>query len=188
MVSEKKLLLEPLELEGSFLITPVCHVDDRGYFMESYNKADLESTLGAFEFVQDNESKSNKDVLRGFHFQTGEFAQTKLVRVISGRVRDYIIDLRSSSKTFGKILSFELTGENKKQLLVPKGFGHAFLTLEDETVFSYKVDNYYNQRSDSGISFFSKSLEFERYINKNKAALSKKDEKLFEFDKSQKYF
>lgn len=188
MVSEKKLKVEALELEGSFLITPACHEDDRGYFMESYNKENLEKDLGSFNFIQDNESKSNKNVLRGFHFQMGQFAQTKLVRVVSGKVRDYIIDLRSSSNTFGKVLSFELSGENKKQLLVPKGFGHAFLTLEDQTVFSYKVDNYYNKKSDSGVSFFSKNLEFQKYINQNEVTLSEKDQGLSEFDESQKYF
>jgi dTDP-4-dehydrorhamnose 3,5-epimerase len=139
-------------IEGLLVIEPSIFEDERGYFYESYNKERFDS-LGIFSgsFVQDNQSKSNKGVLRGLHFQNAPFAQGKLVRVISGSVLDVAVDLRKDSKTYGKHFSIKLTGDNKKMFWVPEGFAHGFSTLEDDTIFSYKCTNYYHKKSEGCI-------------------------------------
>ena len=158
------------------IIEPQVHGDDRGYFVETFRQDLLEEFLGyKINFCQDNESKSSKGVLRGLHYQLAPSAQTKLVRVIQGRVLDVAVDIRKGSPTFGKHVSVELTSENKKQLLVPRGFAHGFIVLEDDTVFAYKVDNYYSPKNDRGISFSDIDLNIDWMIGTDKLKLSDKD-------------
>lgn len=131
-------------IKGVWVIEPKVFADDRGYFTESFKQADFERHIGKVNFIQDNESKSVENVLRGLHFQTGDHAQAKLVRVIQGAVLDVAVDLRKGSPTFGKYVAVELSGENKKQLFVPRGFAHGFIVLSKEVLFTYKVDNTYS--------------------------------------------
>src|SRR6187431_74381 len=140
------------EIEGLLIIEPSVFADDRGYFFETYHNLRYELP-GAMPFVQDNEAKSNKGVLRGLHFQTGDHAQGKLVRVVKGSVYDVAVDLRSRSETYGMSFGTVLSGDNKKQLWVPRGFAHGYLVLEDESIFSYKCDNYYNKQAEGGIRY-----------------------------------
>ena len=164
------------EIEDVVIIEPKVHGDDRGYFVETFREDKLEEFLGyKIDFCQDNESKSSKGVLRGLHYQLPPFAQTKLVRVIQGRVLDVAVDIRRGSTTFGKHISVELSSENKKQLLVPRGFAHAFVVLEDNTVFAYKVDNYYSPVCDRGILFSDKALNINWILNIDELNLSAKD-------------
>lgn len=142
--------IEKTFIEGLLIITPTVFTDNRGYFLESYNKKKLEDILDV-DFVQDNESQSQKGVLRGLHFQKPPYAQGKLVRVIKGSVLDLAVDLRTNSKTYGKHFSITLSEENKKQFYVPEGFAHGFLVLEDNTIFSYKCTNYYNKASEASL-------------------------------------
>ena len=158
------------------IIEPKVHGDNRGYFTETFRADKLEEFLGyKIDFCQDNESKSSKGVLRGLHYQLPPYAQTKLVRVIQGRVLDVAVDIRKASPTFGMHVAVELSGENKKQLLVPRGFAHGFVVLEDDTVFAYKVDNYYSPECDRGIAFDDKALDINWQIPHNKLNLSAKD-------------
>ena len=158
------------------IIEPKVHGDSRGYFVETFRQDKLEEFLGyQINFCQDNESKSSKGVLRGLHYQLPPFAQTKLVRVIHGRVLDVAVDIRKNSPTFGKYVAVELSGENKKQLLIPRGFAHGFVVLEDDTVFAYKVDNYYSPECDRGIAFDDKNLNIDWILNHNELNLSAKD-------------
>ena len=158
------------------IIEPKVHGDSRGYFVETFVSNKLEEFLGyQINFCQDNESKSSKGVLRGLHYQLPPHAQTKLVRVISGRVLDVAVDIRKNSPTFGKYVAVELSGENKKQLLIPRGFAHGFVVLEDDTVFAYKVDNYYSPECDRGIAFDDKNLNIDWILNHNELNLSAKD-------------
>ena len=160
------------------IIEPKVHGDSRGYFVETFRQDKLEEFLGyQINFCQDNESKSSKGVLRGLHYQLPPYAQTKLVRVISGRVLDVAVDIRKNSPTFGKYVAVELSGENKKQLLIPRGFAHGFVVLEDDTVFAYKVDNYYSPECDRGIAFDDKNLNIDWILNHNELNLSAKDTK-----------
>ena len=166
------------EIEDVIIIEPKVHGDERGYFIETFRADKLEEFLGyKINFCQDNESKSSKGVLRGLHYQLPPFAQTKLVRVIQGRVLDVAVDIRKGSPTFGKHVAVELSSENKKQLLVPRGFAHGFLVLEDETIFAYKVDNYYSPQNDRGIAFDDASLEIDWLLKKEELNLSQKDKK-----------
>ena len=160
------------------IIEPKVHGDSRGYFVETFRQDKLEEFLGyQINFCQDNESKSSKGVLRGLHYQLPPHAQTKLVRVIHGRVLDVAVDIRKNSPTFGKYVAVELSGENKKQLLVPRGFAHGFVVLEDDTVFAYKVDNYYSPECDRGIAFDDKNLNIDWILNHDELNLSSKDTK-----------
>ncbi|MFW2602062.1 dTDP-4-dehydrorhamnose 3,5-epimerase, partial [Aliarcobacter butzleri] len=144
------------------VIEPKVHGDARGYFVETFRADKLEEFLGyKINFCQDNESKSSKGVLRGLHYQLAPFAQTKLVRVIKGKVLDVAVDIRKNSPTFGKYVAVLLSAENKKQLLVPRGFAHGFVVLEDDTVFAYKVDNYYSPECDRGIAYDDESLNID---------------------------
>lgn len=139
-------------IEGLCVITPAVHSDRRGYFMEIYNQRDMEEAGIDIVFVQDNQSMSKKGVLRGLHFQKN-FPQTKLVRVIKGAVFDVVVDLRSDSKTFGKWYGIVLTEENRKQLLIPKGFAHGFLVLSDIAEFCYKCDDFYHANDEGGMAW-----------------------------------
>ena len=158
------------------IIEPKVHGDSRGYFVETFVSNKLEEFLGyQINFCQDNESKSSKGVLRGLHYQLPPHAQTKLVRVIHGRVLDVAVDIRKNSPTFGQHVAVELSAENKKQLLVPRGFAHGFVVLEDDTVFAYKVDNYYSPQCDRGIAFDDKNLNIDWILNHDELNLSAKD-------------
>jgi len=155
---------------------PKVHGDERGYFVETFRQDKLEDFLGyKINFIQDNESKSSHGVLRGLHYQLAPAAQTKLVRVIKGRVLDVAVDIREGSPTFGKHITVELTSENKKQLLVPRGFAHGFVVLEDDTIFAYKVDNYYSPENDRGIAFDDKDLAINWQVMHQELKLSQKD-------------
>ena len=139
-------------IEGLCVITPAVHGDNRGYFMETYSQRDMEEAGIDIVFVQDNQSCSTKGVLRGLHFQK-QFPQTKLVRAIKGRVFDMAVDLRKDSKTYGKWYGVELTEENKKQFLIPKGFAHGFLVLSDVAEFCYKCDDFYHANDEGGMAW-----------------------------------
>ncbi len=158
------------------IIEPTVHGDHRGYFVETFRADKLEEFLGyKLNFGQDNESKSSKGVLRGLHYQLAPHAQTKLVRVISGRVLDVAVDIRRNSPTFGQHVAVELTADNKKQLLVPRGFAHGFVVLEDDTIFAYKVDNYYSPQCDRGIAFNDPALNIDWILKIEELKLSEKD-------------
>ncbi len=164
------------KIEDVIICEPAVHGDDRGYFVETFREDKLEKFLGyKINFCQDNESKSSKGVLRGLHYQLPPHAQTKLVRVIQGRVLDVAVDIRKGSPTFGEHVAVELSAENKKQLLVPRGFAHAFVVLEDNTVFAYKVDNYYSPECDRGILFSDSEIGIDWTIDEEKLNLSQKD-------------
>ncbi len=141
----------PTEFEGLYIIQPKCFEDERGYFFESYNENEFSKNGLNLNFVQDNQSLSQKGVLRGMHFQNPPFAQGKLVRVIKGAVLDVVIDIRKNSKTFGRHFSLELNEQNKTMLYIPEGFAHGFLTLQDNTIFFYKCTNFYNKASEDCI-------------------------------------
>jgi len=164
------------KIEDVVIIEPQVHGDERGYFVETFRTDKLEEFLGyQINFTQDNESKSSKGVLRGLHYQLAPYAQTKLVRVIQGRVLDVAVDIRKGSPTFGEHVAVELSAENKKQLLVPRGFAHAFVVLEDDTIFAYKVDNYYSPECDRGISFNDEALNIDWLLEESELNLSAKD-------------
>ena len=164
-------------IEDLLIIEPQLFKDERGFFHESYNKNNLDIDI---VYVQDNESKSYKGVIRGLHFQAPPFEQTKLVRCVSGNILDVAVDLRTNSKTYGKSFSIELSSENNKQLFVPKGFAHGFQVLSEIAIVSYKVDNYYNPDSDSGLIWNDKDLSIDWNLDL-KPILSKKDLKLISF-------
>ena len=174
--------IRPTPLEGCFIIQPKIFEDERGCFYESFNKQQFENLTGhRINFVQDNESLSSKGVLRGLHFQKGEFAQAKLVRVVKGAVQDVVVDVRPGSKTYGQFFSIELSEENKTQLFIPRGLAHGFLALEDTTVFSYKCDNFYNKEAELGIIFNDKDLKITWNSLDNDFIVSEKDLKLPKF-------
>ena len=160
------------------IIEPTIFGDARGYFFESFNAKEFETNIGKIDFVQDNESKSSKGVLRGLHFQKPPFDQAKLVRCIEGRVLDVAVDIRKGSPTFGKHVAVELTGENKRQLFVPRGFAHGFLVLSETAIFAYKVDNGYAPQADSGITWNDPELNIDWKMEENEIQLSEKDKDL----------
>ena len=166
-------------IEDLLIIEPQLFKDDRGFFYESYNKNNLDKVVNVV-FVQDNESKSNEGVIRGLHFQKPPYAQTKLIRCISGSILDVAVDLRLKSKTYGKSFSIELSSENNKQLFVQKGFAHGFQVISDEAIVNYKVDNFYNPKSDSGIIWNDNDLSIKWSLDL-KPILSEKDLKLSSF-------
>ena len=164
------------EIPDVVICEPMVHGDERGYFVETYRQDKLDAFLGyKIRFIQDNESKSSKGVLRGLHYQLAPAAQTKLVRVIQGSVLDVTVDIRKGSPTFEKHVAIELNAKNKRQLLVPRGFAHAFVVLEDNTVFAYKVDNYYSPENDRGISFDDDALNIDWKLDRELLKLSEKD-------------
>lgn len=163
------------DIEGVVIIEPSVFEDERGYFFESYNQAKMEEAGLNYTFIQDNQSKSSYGTVRGIHFQKGEFAQAKLVRVLEGTVLDVAVDLRKNSPTFGKYVAVELSAENKKQLMIPRGFGHGFSVLSKTAVFAYKCDNVYNKASEGGIRFDDPDINIDWKINPKDAILSEKD-------------
>ena len=166
------------------LIKPATHGDDRGYFVETFRQDLFEKAVGyQVNFIQDNESKSTKGVLRGLHYQLPPYTQAKLVRVIEGSVLDVAVDMRKSSPTFGQHVAIELTGENKHQLFVPYGFAHGFVVLSDSATFTYKVDNYYAPEYDQGIKFNDKQLAVNWKLPNQILQLSEKDLNLPLLDK-----
>ena len=165
-----------LSIPDVILCEPNVFGDDRGYFSETFRLDKLEEFVGhSFDFCQDNESKSSYGVLRGLHYQLATFAQTKLVRVIKGKVLDVAVDIREGSETFGKHVAVELSEQNKQQLLVPRGFAHGFVVLSEEAIFSYKVDSYYSPEHDRGVAFNDKSLNIDWQIPVEDFKLSEKD-------------
>ena len=166
----------PQSIEDVILIEPTSHGDDRGYFVETFRQDLLEEVIGyKVKFVQDNESKSTKGVLRGLHYQLPPFTQAKLVRVIQGNVLDIAVDIRKSSPTFGQHVSAELTEKNKHQLFVPHGFAHGFVVLSASAIFAYKVDNYYAPEHDRGIAFDDDQLKIDWQLLIEEFQLSDKD-------------
>lgn len=163
------------EIQGVYVLEPRVFQDARGYFMETWNQADFDKHIGKVTFIQDNESKSSYGVLRGLHYQKGEFSQAKLVRVIKGRVLDVAVDIRRSSPTFGKHVLEELSEENKRQLFIPRGFAHGFLVLSEEAVFTYKVDNVYAPQAEAGIKWNDEDIAIEWPIDPKDLILSEKD-------------
>ncbi|MEO2050412.1 MAG: dTDP-4-dehydrorhamnose 3,5-epimerase [Allomuricauda sp.] len=169
------------ELKGCFVLEPTVHEDERGYFFESYNHKDFcEAISQEVNFVQDNISHSKRGVLRGLHFQKGEHAQAKLVSVLQGKIQDVVVDLRKDSPTFGQHFSFILSDENKKQLFVPRGFAHGFLTLSDSAQVFYKCDNYYNKNAECGIRFDDAALGIDWQMKKDELLLSQKDQFIYQ--------
>jgi dTDP-4-dehydrorhamnose 3,5-epimerase len=165
-------------LEGLVIIEPAVFSDDRGWFLESYNKKNLEQAIGKISFVQDNESKSSKGVLRGLHFQKPPYAQAKLVRCIEGKVLDVAVDIRDGSETYGEHVTVELSGENKKQVFIPRGFAQGFLVLSNTAIVSYKVDNNYAPAYDAGIRWDDPTLNIQWGVNERDVLVSEKDVKL----------
>jgi dTDP-4-dehydrorhamnose 3,5-epimerase len=168
--------IEKTPLRDCYIIHDTVFADSRGYFFESFNAQKFESLTGInTPFVQDNQSASTRGVLRGLHAQTGEHAQSKLVRVLSGKVLDVAVDLRKYSPSFGKAFSIELTGDNHKQLYIPRGFAHGFVVLSDTAVFFYKCDNFYNKASEMGIMYDDPDLNIDWQLPKEELILSDKD-------------
>lgn len=166
----------PTSLAGCFIIEPKIFYDDRGYFMESFNEKTFMDLSGqSVHFVQDNQSFSTRGVLRGLHYQTGEHAQAKLVRVLSGEVLDVAVDIRPESPTYGQYVSVLLTAENQRQFFVPRGFAHGFLVLSETATFFYKCDNFYNKESEGGIIFNDPAIGIDWQIPQTDLILSEKD-------------
>jgi len=164
------------KLEGCYVIEPKIIKDDRGYFMESFNENTFQEATGQrIHFVQDNQSFSTKGVLRGLHYQVGEYSQAKLVRVLSGAVLDVAVDIRPNSKTFGQYVSAFLSAENQNQFFVPRGFAHGFLVLSETATFFYKCDNFYNKESEAGIFYNDKSININWDFPENELIISDKD-------------
>lgn len=164
------------ELEGPVIIEPIIFGDNRGYFFESFSLRDFQENVGEIRFVQDNQSFSaQKGVLRGMHFQKGEFAQAKLVRVVSGRVLDVAVDIREGSPTFGRYIAVELDGESCRMLFIPRGFAHGFLVLEENTIFQYKCDNYYAPHAEGSFAWNDPEVGIDWGIAADEVILSAKD-------------
>lgn len=163
------------EIEGVYIIEPRVFNDSRGYFFEAWKKHEFEEHIGKVDFIQDNESKSSYGVLRGLHYQKGEYSQAKLVRVIKGKVLDVAVDIRRSSPTFGKHVMVELSDENKRQFFIPRGFAHGFLVLSEEAIFTYKVDNVYAPQADAGIRWNDPDVCIEWPIDPQQVLTSEKD-------------
>jgi dTDP-4-dehydrorhamnose 3,5-epimerase len=161
--------------DGLLIIEPVVYADNRGYFMESFNTETLRKAGISFVPVQDNESKSVKGVIRGLHYQLRPFDQTKLIRVIEGKILDVVLDIRKDSKTFGKWKSVELDSENKKQLFIPRGFAHGFSVLSNNAVIQYKCDNYYRPAAERGILLSDPALGIDWQTDLSEAIISAKD-------------
>ena len=165
------------DIEGVYILEPRVFKDARGYFMEAWKRDEFIENVGHVDFIQDNESKSSYGVLRGLHYQKGEFAQAKLVRVIKGCVLDVAVDIRKSSPTFGKYVAVELSEDNKRQFFIPRGFAHGFLVLSDDAIFTYKVDNIYAPQAEAGIRFDDPDVGIEWPIASEDMLLSEKDTK-----------
>lgn len=175
------------EIDGVWIIEPRVFNDARGYFMEAFKEEEFRANIGDVHFVQDNESKSSFGVLRGLHYQKGEYSQAKLVRVIKGKVLDVAVDLRRSSPTFGKHVSVELSEENKRQFFIPRGFAHGFLVLSDEAIFTYKVDNGYAPQAEASIRFNDETVGIDWPVAESQFIVSEKDGHAVSF-KDAEYF
>ncbi len=177
--------IEPTILNDCFIIHDTIHGDSRGYFFESFNQATFQQkTKIDIHFVQDNQSRSKKGVLRGLHFQTGKFAQAKLVRVLEGTVLDVAVDLRKNSPSFGQHISVELSSENHKQMFIPRGFAHGFVVLSEWATFFYKCDNYYHKEAEGGFIFNDQTLQINWQIRHSLLTLSDKDKNLPTFNEA----
>jgi dTDP-4-dehydrorhamnose 3,5-epimerase len=166
----------PTKLEGCFIIEPKIILDERGYFMESFNEKTFQKGIGQeIHFVQDNQSYSSKGVLRGLHYQTGAHAQAKLVRVLQGEVLDVAVDLRPNSPTYGQYESVILSGENQRQFFVPRGFAHGFLVTSNTAVFFYKCDNFYSKESEAGVLYNDKTINIDWNFATENLIISEKD-------------
>ena len=166
----------PQVIPDVWVIEPKVYGDERGYFVETFRQDKFEDALGfKVNFIQDNESKSSKGVLRGLHFQLAPYAQSKLVRVIEGAVLDVAVDIRRGSPSFGKHVAVELSGVNKKQMFIPRGFAHGFVVLTDTATLAYKVDNYYSPECDRGLAFDDIDLNIDWQLTKQQLLLSDKD-------------
>lgn len=163
------------DIEGVFIIEPKIFGDARGYFFESFSQREFEEKIGPVHFVQDNESKSCYGVLRGLHFQKPPYAQSKLVRVVKGKVLDVAVDIRKGSPTYGKYVAAELSEENHRQFFIPKGFAHGFSVLSDEVIFQYKCDAFYAPQSEGAIAWNDPDLAIDWRIPSDKIMLSEKD-------------
>ncbi|MBQ3171904.1 MAG: dTDP-4-dehydrorhamnose 3,5-epimerase [Mailhella sp.] len=175
-------------IAGVYIVEPRVFEDVRGYFFESYNKAKFEAAGLHYDFIQDNQSKSSYGTVRGLHFQKGEHAQGKLVRVLEGAVLDVAVDLRKGSPSYGKHVAVELSAENKRQLLIPRGFAHGFSVLSETAVFAYKCDNLYCKDAEGGIRFDDPALGIDWRVEKGKELLSDKDKDLPFFTESEPCF
>ena len=169
------MIFEETSIKDLYVITPKVFEDNRGYFFESFNSKHFDERGINSNFVQDNQSFSEKGTIRGIHFQKGEHAQAKLVRVLEGEVLDVAVDLRKDSPTYGQHYSVILSAQNKKQLYVPRGFGHGFSVLSDTAIFSYKCDNFYNKESEGGIIFNDPDLSIDWKVPASEALISEKD-------------
>ena len=177
----------PTKLEGCFILEPKIILDERGYFMESFNENTFQNGTGkSVHFVQDNQSFSTKGVLRGMHYQTGEHAQAKLVRVLNGAVLDVVVDIRPESTTYGQYVSILLSTENQKQLFIPRGFAHGFLVLSDTATFFYKCDNFYNKESEGGMLYNDPMVNIDWNFPKEELLISEKDLVLPTLEKAKK--
>ena len=173
------MIFKETKLQGCYIIEPKIILDERGYFMESFNEKTFQNGIGqAVHFVQDNQSFSTKGVLRGLHYQTGEYAQAKLVRVLQGEVLDVAVDLRPNSETYGQYEAVLLSGENQTQFFVPRGFAHGFLVLSETATFFYKCDNFYNKESEGGILFNDETLNIDWNFPVQDLIISDKDKVL----------
>ncbi|AZJ35051.1 dTDP-4-dehydrorhamnose 3,5-epimerase [Tenacibaculum singaporense] len=175
------MIFTKTEIPEVVVIEPKVFGDHRGYFFESFNQKEFENNIEHINFVQDNESKSTYGTLRGLHFQQPPFAQAKLVRCIQGKVLDVVVDVRKDSPTYGKHIAVELSEENKKQVFIPRGFAHGFVTLSKEAIFAYKVDNWYAPEYDSGIIWNDTTLNIDWKTNPEDVILSSKDQQLSTF-------
>lgn len=162
-------------IDGVYIIEPKIFGDERGYFFESYSQLEFDEKIRPIKFVQDNESKSRYGVVRGLHFQKGKYSQSKLVRVVHGRVLDIAVDIRKGSPTFGQYVAVELTAENKRQLFIPRGFAHGFSVLSDEAVFQYKCDNAYAPTEEGAIVWNDPTINIDWKIPAADVILSEKD-------------
>lgn len=172
--------IEEAGIQGCFIIQDDIFEDTRGYFFESFNKETFRKLTGLqIDFVQDNQSHSKKNVLRGLHFQRGEYAQAKLVRVLQGTVLDIAVDLRKESTTFGKYLAIELSAENRKQLFIPRGFAHGFVVLSETADFFYKCDQYYNKASECGLQYNDRGIAIDWKVDAQQLIINEKDRQNF---------
>ena len=171
------------DIKDCFIIKPTVFSDNRGYFFESFNEQKFNQLAGLnIHFVQDNQAKSNRGILRGLHYQKGEHAQAKLVRVLQGKVIDIAVDLRKDSPTYLQHVAVELSAENNLQLFVPKGFAHGYSVLEDNTIFCYKCDNYYNKEAEGGVFYADPKLNINWQLNEDEIILSEKDKQLMNIE------
>lgn len=171
------MTIEKTDFPGLLIINPMIFADKRGYFFESYNQKNFSKEGVLFNFVQDNQARSTYGIIRGLHYQLEPYAQTKLVRVLWGTILDVVVDIRKHSPTYGKVFSIELSGENKKQLLIPRGFAHGYAVLSDIAEVFYKCDAYYNKENEGGIAWNDPSLNIDWKVNSERIIVSEKDSK-----------